>query len=246
MDCRAAQFNKWLETPLGQRLLNTEATLVGQILPKLFGYHLLQIGDMGRGCLLENSRIMHRCLLNPVIHAIPKPFSQIGADVDNLPITPGSIDVVVLPHILEFAEHPHAVLREIERVLIPEGYIIILGFNPRSLWGVCRWFLARRGVAPWCGRFISLLRLKDWLALLGFEIVDQQSTFFALPLHNDRLARYTTLLEKISTQIAWKFGAIYFVVARKRVATLTPIKPRWLTKPTLTPTGIVGSGCKKL
>ncbi|OQY50442.1 MAG: hypothetical protein B6247_21570 [Candidatus Parabeggiatoa sp. nov. 2] len=130
-------------------------------------------------------------------------------------------------------KNPHEILREVERVLIPEGHVVILGFNPVSLWGIWRWFFARRETAPWCGRFLPLLRIKDWLALLGFDLKKQQTFFFALPFHSDRFKNYTKSVEKVGSRWAGNFGAAYVVVAKKRIATLTPIKSRWLTQPTL-------------
>ncbi|RKZ91857.1 MAG: methyltransferase [Candidatus Parabeggiatoa sp. nov. 1] len=233
MGSHSAQLQTWFETPLGKRLLNEEAAILQQILPQLFGYHLLQIGSVGYGYLLESSRVRHRCVLSRSTNTICQPYSSVYAQADALPFAKDSFDVVVLPHVLEFNDNAHDILREVERILIPEGHLVILGFNPFSLWGMWRWFFTRRENAPWCGRFLSLLRIKDWLALLGFELKEQQSFFFALPFHNDRFRVYTTLLEKIGSRWAGNFGAVYLVVAKKRVTTLTPIKPKWLTQPTL-------------
>ena len=108
-----------------------------------------------------------------------------------------------------------------------------MGFNPFSLWGIWRWFWARRETAPWCGHFLSLLRLKDWFALLGFEVEKQQTFFFALPFSNDRFRKYTQLIEKIGFRWTNNFGATYMLVAKKRVATLTFIESQWLAQPAL-------------
>jgi SAM-dependent methyltransferase len=233
MGIHTAQLNRWFQTPLGKRLLSEETCILQQILPQLFGYHLLQIGNVGHGRLLESSRIMHRCVSSLSANTICKPYSSVYALADALPFAQDSLDVVVLPHVLEFEENPHEVLREVERVLIPEGHVVILGFNPVSLWGIWRWFFARRETAPWCGRFLPQLRIKDWLALLGFDLKKQQTFFFALPFHSDRFKNYTKSVEKIGSRWAGNFGAVYVVVAKKRIATLTPIKSRWLTQPTL-------------
>jgi SAM-dependent methyltransferase len=230
----------WFQTALGKRLLNEEAEILQQILPHLFGYHLLQIGTLGHGRLLESSRIMHRCILSRShANTIRQPYSSVYALADNLPFAQDSLDVVVLPHVLEFEPNPHEILREVERVLIAEGHVVILGFNPVSLWGIWRWF-ARRDSAPWNGRFLPLLRLKDWLALLGFDLKKVNSFFYALPFQNDRLKNYTQFLETIGTRWLDRFGAVYVVVAKKRVATITPIKPKWLTQPSLV-TEVVGT-----
>ncbi len=231
MSSCAVQLNKWFETPLGRRLLSEEKYFLQKILPRLFGYHLLQIGNVGYGCLLESSRVRHCCVLSRMAKTICSPYSSIHALADALPIASDNIDVVVLPHLLEFEKEPHQVLREVERILIPEGYLVILGFNPMSLWGMWRWM--QRDAIPWNGRFLSLLRLKDWLALLGFDVKEQQTFFFGLPFQKDHFKNYTTFLEKIGSRWTFNFGAVYLVVAQKRVTTLTPIRQKWLTQPTL-------------
>ena len=244
MGSRSVQIKKWFETPLGRRLLNEETCLLQHILPRLFGYHLLQIGHVGHGCLLKSSRIMHRCVLSQTANTICQPYSSVYALADVLPIASDSIDVVVLPHVLEFEEEPHEILREVERILIPEGYLVVLGFNPISLWGIWRWLFARRDTVPWCGRFLSALRLRDWIALLGFDLKEQKTFFFGLPFQKDRFNNYTKFLEKLGEKRTFNFGAVYMVVAKKRIATLTPIKQKWLTQPTLV-TEAVGTHFKE-
>jgi len=228
MKCQPAQIDHWFETDLGQRLLDAEEAVLKQILPHLFGYHLVQIGGVREERLLAGSRVMHRCLINCA--EITQPLttcSQIYADIETLPLASDCIDVVVLPHVLEFEKHPHAILREVERVLVPEGHLIIIGFNLLSLWGIWRCLPTRRRTMPWCGNFLSLLRLRDWLALLGFTLEEQYTLFFLPPVNNNRVLQYTLFLEKLGAYLAWNFGAIYVVVARKHVAPLTPLRPKW-------------------
>ncbi|MDM8561322.1 methyltransferase domain-containing protein [Candidatus Parabeggiatoa sp. HSG14] len=245
MGNHVVELNRWFETPLGKRLLREEACILQQVLPQLFGYHLLQIGSVGHGDLLESSRIMHRCVLSRFAHTICNPYSSIYGDAEALPFAQDSLDVVVLPHILEFEENPHEILREVERVLIPEGYIVILGFNPFSLWGGWRFLVARHKTVPWCGRFLPLLRIKDWLALLGFDLKKQQTFFFALPFHNDRFKNYTKYIEKIGSRWMGNFGAVSIVIAKKRIATLTPIKTNWLPQTASLVGDAVGTHFKK-
>lgn len=241
---RATLLADWFETPLGQRLFNVEADIVQTILPDLFGYHLVQIGSIGQGRLLDSSRIMHRCIACSDTHFIPpSPYSLVCAHADALPFAADSIDVAVMPHSLEFADEPHTVLREVQRVLIPEGHIMLLGFNPLSLWGVWGWFLARRQTAPWCGDFVSLLRIKDWLALLGFDLIRQETLFFAPPFRNKYLVNHTQFLDRMGSRNRWanNLGAVYILVAKKRVMTLTPLKPMWLPTPALVASAPVGT-----
>ncbi len=240
MGTRAAQLNHWFDTPLGERLLSTEMQVLTEILPHLFGFHLVQVGGMGQGRLLDSSRISHRCVLSRYPEVAKTQYDCLQATADALPFATDSVDVVVLPHILEFEDYPHEVLREVQRVLTPEGHVVILGFNPLSSWGVWRWIWSRRESAPWCGRFLPILRIKDWLALLGLELIEQQTCFFTLPLQRQHCTQSSRLLNYLGERWLNQMGAVYVLVARKRVMSLTPIRPRWKHRPALVTSGVVG------
>jgi SAM-dependent methyltransferase len=185
----------------------------------IFGYNALQLG-LPEADFLRNSRIPLRFC----------GADQSGAAVklcpDELPIACGSQDLVVLPHILEFSEQPHAILREIERVLMPEGSVIISGFNPHSLWGLHRVLVRRRGY-PWCGHFIGLQRLKDWLSLLGFEVVGIRFASYVPPFQQKKWLARGFCLEAAGKRWWPGSGGVYFVHAIKRVPGMRLIKPWW-------------------
>jgi SAM-dependent methyltransferase len=226
MNQGAAQLDSWFKTTLGQRLLKTEVDVLQKILPRLFGFHLLQIGGTGQGILLDSSRIRHRCIVNrSVINTLPACYSQVCSEFSALPFAQDSIDVVVLPHLLEFEAHPHEILREVERILIPEGYLVILGFNPFSVWGTLRWFLKKRE-GPWHSQFLSAFRVKDWLALLGFDLIEHHTFFFSPPFQKNYYIDYQ-FLEFVGNRLAWNFGAVYVLVAKKRVTLITPLRLPW-------------------
>ncbi|WP_353572519.1 class I SAM-dependent methyltransferase [Candidatus Albibeggiatoa sp. nov. BB20] len=238
-----AELYQWFTTPLGERLLQSEVQLMQQILPNLFGYHLLQIGNIGHGQLLESSRINHRCISclgSPQHSALD--YSTVHASSDDLPFAHDSVDVVVLPHVLEFEPNPHQILREVERILIAEGHVVIIGFNPVSLWGLWHRFLSHRKQAPWCSQFLPVLRVKDWLTLLEFEKLQQHTLFFAPPVNSHWAAMKR--VDKFGQRWGKDFGAVYVLVAKKRVSTLTPIKPKWTAEPVMVSTPI-GSRLEK-
>lgn len=220
----------WFKTEPGQTLAALEQQQLDALLSNLFGYHLLQLGSVVSRDLLASSRIGHRVVM---VEAQEFACSYKGAatllrgEAASLPIESGSVDVVVMPHRLEFSASPHEVLREAERVLIPEGHLVIVGFNPWSLWGVIRLLLGWKGRPPWCGRFYSRVRISDWLALLGFDTVISRSTFFRFPVRYGRVLARFNFIERLGNRWWPSLGGIYIVVAQKRVATLTPIKPRW-------------------
>lgn len=213
----------WYQRPVGRLLQEMERRQLEEILPTLFGYHLLQVGSVHSDDLLASSRISHRVVVDP--DGNEHVCSSLVAYPDSLPVIGDSVDVAILPHTLEFERDPHEILREIDRILIPEGHIVVLGFNPWSIWGLRR--LLRRRKAPWNGDFLSLTRLKDWMALLGFDIVQVRHHFFRPPLRRHTLMTKLGFMEKLGARFWPRLGGAYVLVARKRVTTLTPIKPRW-------------------
>lgn len=224
------QLRQWFSTPSGEALLQAEQAQAADLLPNLFGYYIAQIGLLEHRDLLATSRIARRFVLNLDPGEPGGSTQRAECRADALPIASSTMDVVVLPHTLEFEDDPHQVLRESERVLIGEGHIVLFGFNPWSLWGLCRSLMKWRRTPPWCGKFIRLARLRDWLSLLGFDIVEQRSFYFRPPLRGARAIARTAVLEKLGKRWWPYFGGAYVVVAKKRVVTLTPIKPQWKTR----------------
>lgn len=216
----------WYAGRLGQWFLETERTELETILPNLFGYHLLQVGCLNDTDMLDSSKILHRVVVDVDAEDTGDVFGLYGRP-DALPIESDCVDVVLLQHTLDFELDPHQVLREVDRVLVPEGHVVILGFNPWSIWGLWWTIRLRRGAPPWCGRFRSTLRIKDWFSLLGFDTVLSRSYFFRPPFNHAGIMRRLGFMERMGGR-GWSFfGGGYLLVAKKRVATLTPIKPRW-------------------
>jgi SAM-dependent methyltransferase len=231
-------LSRWYDSRLGQMVAECEQGLLHDVLSNLFGFHLLMVGHGKFRDYLSNSRISHRMIMEVGERQSDSP-EQFLAQPDAVPVQTDSIDVIVLPHLLEFSERPHDVLREVDRVLIPEGHVVILGFNPFSLWNLWRWALGWKGRVPWCGRFISATRMKDWLALLGFEVIETHYYFFRPPLQQKGLLGKLRFLERLGRRYWPILGGAYVMVARKHVITLTPIRPRWETKRKLVNPGLV-------
>ncbi len=222
---RDLQLADWYNTPLGQLLGQLEQQELNAILPDLFGYHFLQLGS-ARQSLLSASRILHKVVLDGHQKCGLYP-SQITGMPEHLPIQPDCVDAVLLHHSLDIATDPRQVLREVESILVPEGHLIILGFNPRSLWGVRRFLSFRSHGVPWGMRFIPVKRIKDWLTLLGFDISMIRYGFFRPPMGRKAVVERLGFMESWGRNW-WPFlGGVYLIVAKKKVATLTPIKPRW-------------------
>lgn len=224
---RDAALRAWWQSPLGAGLLRAEAELLGEALEDVFGWELLQIGAWGTSReLIGRSRTRRQTVVAPLeLHA--------GADVigraAQLPINSDSMDAVLLPHTLEFASDPYALVREADRVLTGEGQLLVLGFRPWSAWGL-RARLSRSGFPPGMRRVLSERRVRDWLVLLGYEVVAARLYVFHGPWGgglspNDGTGQF--LRRGLNPLPA---GA-YLLKARKRVYTLTPIRPRFREKP---------------
>ncbi|MFU8837313.1 MAG: methyltransferase domain-containing protein [Thiohalomonadaceae bacterium] len=224
-----AVLRQWYRLPLGKAWQAVEQDLLNQVLVDCFGYHLLQIGRPCDEDLCAGSRIHHRIAMVQAGDAVDGAVG-LCAEGGELPLASGSVDVVVLPHTLSYAALPHALLREVERVLIPEGYVVILGFNPWSLFGLRRLFAGWRGRSPWCGHFYSSLRLRDWLSLLGFDSLQLRHYFYRPPLASPALLQRLGWLERWGGRCWPILGGGFMLVARKRVTTLTPIRPRWRSR----------------
>jgi SAM-dependent methyltransferase len=247
------QLPQWLKSPAGQYLLAWEQRHLDQAVADLFGFHALQLGLPQLDALRAN-RMPHRWLAvesarddevpsdapktasenpsgppgesdqHPRVLVVPPP--SLRCHFDALPFDAASLDLVILPHALELARDPHLALREVERVLVPEGRVIIVGFNPASLWGTrqklgrLRRRLSRTSgdlFLPHAGEFVGYRRLRDWLRLLSFEVEAGRFGCYIPPLTSARwLARFAWM-ERAGEHWWPVFGALYYIVAVKRV-----------------------------
>ncbi|NOZ53696.1 MAG: methyltransferase domain-containing protein [Gammaproteobacteria bacterium] len=229
------QLRAWYQANPGQWLEAEERRLLSGILPTLFGYHLLQVGVCYADDCLINSKIRHQIVMDidkpPGMDTLRQTSLQriqyLRGAPEHLPVASDSLDVLLLSHTLEFTASPHEILREVDRTLIPEGHVVILGFNPWGWWMLWRLILRWRGKPPWCGHFIRFSRLRDWLQLLGFDIVEAHGYFYRPPFANKQLMDKLSFFEKMGSRWWTFFSGAYLIVAKKRVATLTPIRPRW-------------------
>jgi len=229
-------FDAWWSHPPGSELQKMEQAALARMLPDLFGYHIAQVGRAGGADLIESSRIAHRIVvdIDPAVSA----SGSLACSAESLPLAPDSIDVIVLPHVLEFSANPHRVLREMERVLIGEGHLVLTGFNPWSFWGLWRLFLWWRDRVPWSGHFYGLSRIRDWLTLLELELITVRRLFYRPPLRSPRALERLAALEPLGRH-AWPFlGGAYVLVAKKRVIPLTSSRVRWRAQRSMIASGL--------
>lgn len=213
-------FSDWLSSSeLGCYLLEREQAYFDRAVADVFGFHAVQLG-LPEVDFLRANRIPWQCR---VADSGP---AQILCNPEQLPFESRSLDLLVMPHVLDFTTVPHQVLREAERVLMPEGRLILTGFNPVSLWGVRRLVQGREN-APWSGNFLSLVRIKDWLTLLELEPASGGFMGYAPPFSRCDWVQRFRFMERAGDRW-WPLAAgVYGIEAIKRQRGMRLILPNW-------------------
>jgi SAM-dependent methyltransferase len=234
------RLSEFLRSPPGRYVLDWEQQQLDAAVADIFGYHALQLGLPEIDALRESRMPLRFCasdrLLGAGAHGAGGRVAVINR-YEELPFATNSIDLVVMPHILEFAEEPHQVLREVDRVLVAEGQVVLTGFNPASLWGL-RQLLARLGMAPFLpreGQFIALPRIKDWLKLLSFEVSRGRYGCYAPWVRSEKWLARWRFLEKAGDRWWPVLGSVYMVTAIKRVRGMRLVGPAWKRNHALRP-----------
>jgi SAM-dependent methyltransferase len=203
-------LSSWLETPAGKALLEQERKVTGRVLERVFGDQILQIGSWGPvGELLESARTQYSAVLG----SPDDTDAHVAIEPTRLAVLTDSVDAVLLPHTLDLSKDPHGVLREVHRILRPDGKLIVLGINPHSWWGMRNRFTPG-GFPPAIRRHISRRRLADWLRLLNLSI-DKIYPCFASSAGSPFVRRH----------FGW-FASTYMLVATKETIPMTIIRPR--------------------
>ncbi|MHB1053763.1 MAG: class I SAM-dependent methyltransferase [Thiobacillus sp.] len=210
----------WFETPLGQHVLYREQRYFDHAVSDVFGFNAVQVG-LPQIDFLRNSRIPLR------VTCAVAPTAGVRADAMFLPFENQSLDLLLLPHVLEFSAHPHQVLREAERVLRPEGRLVMAGFNPRSLWGMARTLQGGERGYPWNGSFLNISRVKDWMVLLGLEVAAGSMCCYRPPINKENWLRRMRFMEPAGDRWWAMGGGVYFLQAVKRVHGMNVILPQW-------------------
>lgn len=227
-------MHDWFETPPGRYLLAWEQEAFDRAVADMFGYHAVQLGapelDGLRGCRIQRRWL---ALDEPALQPRP-PRVALVHDFTALPFEANSLDLVLLPHALELSPDPHATLREVERVLVPEGHAVVCGFNAASLWGLRqrRARLYRKlGLGqfylPTDGDFIGYWRLRDWLRLLSFEVESARFGCYRPAVRSESMLGRFGWMETLGERCWPILGAVYCVVAVKRVRGMRLLEANW-------------------
>lgn len=212
---------EWFKSPLGQYLLSLEYIYINSVVIDTFGYYAIQMGNFDVD-FLDHSRIQNRFSLN-------SSHADLMSANEALPFEEASVDLLVAPHILEQMSEPYQLLKEIHRVLMPEGCLIITGFNPKSLWGLKR-FLSFDINYPWNSKFITLSKIKEWLPIVGLEMVEGKMGCYVPPIQQTTWLKKLHMMEKLGDRWWPMLGGFYFLVIQKRTYGMTPIRPLWKKK----------------
>ena len=202
------------------------------IAQQCFGYHLVKLGALSQELHFKGCQIKHQ------VHQTSTNSLKTGviAQSHQLPYAEKSIDAFLLTHVLDFAEDPHQILREVDHCLIPNGELIVVGFNPYSLAGLARFLPYKRDNPIHKARFFSRSRVRDWMSLLGYEITVEKRFLFADFLFGKELRRSRKWLRFARKHLAF-FASVYVIVGKKREFPLSLVKPRWQPVPKFSPVG---------
>lgn len=197
--------------------------MLGSLLDDVFGLESLQLGSWG-ACrqLLSASRTRRQTVIGNAT-ATSECEVDVRAELSQLPIQTASVDAVLLPHTLEFERDPHAIVREADRVLTGEGQLIVLGFRPMSLWGL-RAAASREGFPPGLQQMLGMGRVRDWLELLGYEVVLQRRYLYSRPWGDSGDGARRILRRGLFNPLP---AAAWLLKARKHVYRMTPLRHRF-------------------
>lgn len=236
-------ISQWYQTPLGDILFSELKSRLDPVLATTFGYYSIQIGCAPNAqTLLEPCRVRYHFNLDANSNSL-----DVNAHPALLPIASDSVDLVILMHHLSHTKEPHAILREAFRVLIPEGKLIIIDFNPISFWGLRHFFQSWLEIIPWSGHFYTARRITDWMKLLGFDKQQRLQVGYMLPIHHAGLIRKLSWLEKGMKSWLPFSSALNVLVYNKNICPMTPVRHRWVARkllPGKVARPLVGRGMK--
>lgn len=235
-------YSDWYLTQSGQATLSKLDDLCAETLSEIFGYYAIEAGVLsGQHSLLEHSRIargvslIDKSRMNSSLISKKKStnndesdsFSSLISSYEKLPLAADNVDLVVASHVLESSDDPHQVLREIDRVLVPEGHCILIGFNPYAISGLGKHVKTGISRNKSFYKLRSAPRVRDWFSLLGFEVLDVQYMGFRPGIRNKKIFDSLSWLENWGEFAGPLLGKLYIMHVKKQVVAMTPHKKVW-------------------
>lgn len=216
----------WHELSQGELAREELEQALAPINERIFGYHCVKLGSLSSQISLLNSTIQHQVTCST--HA-GKKHHVIGKS-EHLPFQNNSVDAFYILGELDFAQDPHQILREIDRAITSDGRLVLAGFNPLSIAGIVKYLPINRKNILHKGRFFTAGRIKDWLSLLNFEVVQQDNIVYSSLFMRKQFTSQSWVQRVCKRYLPW-FSSMYIIEARKREIPLSPIKPVWRIKP---------------
>ncbi len=225
MEYQLKAMDMWFRTLPGALLVDLELKELDRLLPTIPGQVAVQIGGPG------NLRLLQKSTMPSVYYCSDQPSwrgdgRRLQCCYKLLPFESDSINLIVLAHVLEFADNPKQLLEEIYRILAPGGQLIVFGFNRWSGWSLKRRRKKYIGY-PWSGKFYSIWQMKRWLKQLDYGLISNKSFCFIPPLEKRPQSKWLNLCEVLGQVLIPKMGAVHLVYAQKKVAGTTPIATLW-------------------
>lgn len=230
--------SSWYQTPSGQAALDRVDDICADIMSEIFGYYAIQIGALGgKYDLLKSSRIaadfsvvsqenrVKQGILGLKTNSVGN--GMVVSSIEHLPIATDNIDLVVASHVLELSEDPHQVLREIDRVLVPEGHCILIGFNPYSISRIGKMIRSGFNRKKNIYKMRGTPRVRDWFSLLGFEVLDVHYMGMRLGSNNKKSSKSQSWLGRLGDFAAPVLGNVYMFHVKKQVVAMRPYKKIW-------------------
>lgn len=218
--------DNWQQLSQGELAREELEKALEPITERIFGYYLVKVGSLSSQVNLTKCPIKNQYACSPNVSE----NNSVIAKSCELPFQNNSVDAFVLLGELDFAHDPHQIVREIDRAITSDGRIVIAGFNPFSIAGVIKYLPINRKNILHKGRFFTPSRIKDWLALLNFEIVQQDYVIYSSLFMRDSLNSESKIQRYFKKYLPW-FSSMYIIEARKREIPLSPIKPAWNLQP---------------
>jgi SAM-dependent methyltransferase len=219
---RLERFDSWLQKSPGKELAELEAGAILELVPARYYPVAVQLGASSTRLLEQINGGRRLTVIGPGERT---GIGQVASDFVALPFGQRSIDLALLPHTLDLVDDPHALLRELTQAMVPDGHVVVIGFQPFSLWGLRKWIRIPGEKAPWSGHFFSTARIQDWLSLMGFRVRAGRMLMYRPPVSRPQLFERLRFMEKAGDRWWPMLGAVYMIHAQLETLRMVPTAP---------------------